>query len=141
MTKHTVDLNESNRDYAIFLPSISSFYTGTIHNPETRTPPGFELGLDGLDFLKPKDNYFSYKYGLYSAGHAQLDLSKTDDAEAMVQKRDRKNSFILGDSGGFQIITGIIKQDWNNFYTDDTLRHKILNWLEHTADYLSLIHI
>ncbi len=135
MTKHTVDLNESNRDYSIFLPSISSFYTGTIDNPDTRTPPGFELGLDGLDFLKPKDNYFSYKYGLYSAGHAQLDLAKTDAAEAMVQKRDRNHSFILGDSGGFQIITGIIKQDWNNFYTDDTLRHKILNWLEHTADY------
>jgi hypothetical protein len=133
--KPTKNLTEENRDYSIFLPSISGFYTGTIDHPDTRTPAGFELGLDGLDFLKPNNNYFSYKYGLYSAGHAQLDLTKTDDAEAMVQKRDRKNSFILGDSGGFQIITGILKQDWDNFYTDDTTRHKILNWLEHTADY------
>lgn len=135
MSKHTIDLNETNRDYSVFLPSISGFYTGTIDHPGTRCPPGFELGLDGLDFLKPKDNYFSYKYGLYSAGHAQLDTAKSDIEEAMIQKRDRKNSFILGDSGGFQIITGILKQDWNNFYTDDTTRHKILNWLEHTADY------
>jgi len=130
-----IDLNESNRDYAIFLPSISGFYTGTIAHPETRVPTGFELGLDGLDFLKPQDNYFSYKYGLYSAGHAQLDTAKSDVEEAMIQQRDRKHSFILGDSGGFQIITGILKCDWENFYTDDALRHKILNWLEHTADY------
>ena len=135
MNKPLVDLNEANRDYAVFLPSISGFYTGTIDHPETRTPAGFELGLDGLDFLKPKDNYFSYKWGLYSAGHAQLDIAKSDVEEAMIQQRDRNNTFILGDSGGFQIITGILKCDWKNFYTDDTLRQKILNWLEHTADY------
>jgi hypothetical protein len=141
MNKPIVDLNQSNQDYSIFLPSISGFYTGTIDHPGTRTPPGFELGLDGLNFLKPKDAYFNYKYGLYSAGHAQLDTAKSDISEAMIQKRDRKNSFILGDSGGFQIITGILKCDWKNFYTDDTLRHKILNWLEHTADYSMTLDI
>lgn len=135
MNKPLVDLNESNRDYAVFLPSISGFYVSTLQHPDTRTPAGLELGLDGLDFLKPKDNYFSYKWGLYSAGHAQLNTAKADVEELMIQKRDRKNSFILGDSGGFQIITGVLKCDWTSFKTDDTLRHKILNYLEHTADY------
>jgi len=59
----------------------------------------------------------------------------------MIQQRDRNHSFILGDSGGFQIITGILKQDWDNFYTNDDTRHKILNWLEHTADYSMTLDI
>lgn len=140
MTKSTIDLNESNRDYAVFLPSISGFYVGTIQHPETRTPPGFEKGIQGLDFLKD-DSYFKYKWGLYSAGHAQLDTNKCDLEEVMIQKRDRKNTFILGDSGGFQIITGVLKCDWKNFKTDDTLRQKILDYLEHTADYSMILDV
>jgi hypothetical protein len=135
MTQPQINLTDTNSDYSVFLPSISSFYTGQLANPTTRTPAGFEKGLDGLDFLKPKDNYFSYKWGLYSAGHAQLDITKSKVSDAMVQNRDRKSSFILGDSGGFQIITGILKMDWPNFYTNDDIRHKVLDWLEETADY------
>ena len=30
-----------------------------------------------MNFLNADKGYFSYKYGLYSAGHAQLDLEKT----------------------------------------------------------------
>lgn len=139
--RQIVDFNESNKDYAVFLPSISGFYSSTLQHPDTRTPAGFELGLDGLNFLKPKDAYFNYKWGLYSAGHAQLDTAKSDVEEQMIQQRDRKNTFILGDSGGFQIITGILKCDWPKFYTEDSLREKILNWLEHTADYSMVLDV
>lgn len=135
MNQSNIDLNKTNKDYSIFLPSISGFYVNTLQHPDTRVPEQFEHGLSGLDFLKPNDSYFHYKWGLYSAGHAQLDIAKSNIEEAMIQQRDRKNSFILGDSGGFQIITGILKCDWKNFKTDDSLRHKILDWLEHTADY------
>lgn len=140
MNKPLIDLNADNRDYAVFLPSISGFYVSTLQHPETRTPAGFEKGLAGLDFLQ-QNNYFSYKWGLYSAGHAQLDIAKADKEELMIQKRDRKNSFILGDSGGFQIITGVLKCDWANFKTDDTLRQKILDYLEHTADYSMILDV
>jgi len=135
MNKPLIDLTESNRDYAVFLPSISGFYVSTLQHPDTRTPPGFELGLQGLDFLKPDNNYFSYRWGLYSAGHAQLNTAKSDVEEKMIQGRDKAKTFILGDSGGFQIITGVLKLDWTKFKTDDTMRHKILDYLEHTADY------
>jgi len=137
----TIDLSKANKDYAVFLPSISGFYVDTIANPSTRVPKGFELGKEGLDFLKPDNNYFKYKWGLYSAGHAQLDTAKADIEEPMIQKRDRKNSFILGDSGGFQIITGVLKMDWAKFKTDDTVRTKILNYLEHTADYSMVLDV
>ena len=62
--------------------------------------PCFEDGLDGCDFLK-QDAYYTYKWGLYSAGHAQLDHPFSNAHDNMVQGRDRPNTFILGDSGGF----------------------------------------
>ncbi len=143
------DLTTSNKDYSVFLPSISSFYSKFIAQAQMRPdfvkpermPAGFEYGIDGFDFLKPKDNYYNYKWGLYSAGHATRDTDKSDVQEPMIQKRDRENSFILGDSGGFQIATGVIKCDWPNFKTDDDLRKTILNWLEHTADYSMVLDI
>jgi hypothetical protein len=146
---HKVNLTERNKDYSVFLPSISSFYDRTISRyreqgdsffPPERIPARFEDGLDGCDFLK-QDAYYTYKWGLYSAGHAQLDLSKADKHDNMVQERDRPNTFILGDSGGFQIIKGVIQCDWANFKSDDSLRHTILNWLEHTADYSMILDI
>lgn len=144
-----INLTETNKDYSVFLPSISSFYDRTISKyreqgsdffPDERIPDAFENGIDGCDFLRP-DAYYNYKWGLYSAGHAQLDLTKANAHDNMVQGRDRENTFILGDSGGFQIIKGVIQCDWPNFKTDDSLRHTILNWLEHTADYSMILDI
>ncbi|SVD53216.1 uncharacterized protein METZ01_LOCUS406070, partial [marine metagenome] len=100
------------------LPAISSFYTKQLQkcldNPDDwRTIEGFENGLDGLNFLK-QDAYFHYPYGLYSAGHAHLKIEQSNKEEAMVQQRDQSNTMILGDSGGFQIATGVLKMDWAN---------------------------
>lgn len=145
-----IDLTERNRDYAVFLPSISTFYSamlskqinsGGSHIPPERVPSGFENGVEGCNFLNEDEAYYKYKWGLYSAGHAQLDLSKADHDDHMVQQRDRNKTFILGDSGGFQIIKGVIKCNWDEFKTDDSLRHTILNWLEHTADYSMILDI
>lgn len=145
----TINLTETQQDYSVFLPSISSFYVKYINNlqrrgadfqPPERMPQAFEHGIDGFDFFKD-DSYYKYKWGLYSAGHALLDTDKSDAQETMIQGRDRKNSFILGDSGGFQIATGVMKMDWPNFKNDDAVRSKILNWLEHTADYSMVLDI
>jgi hypothetical protein len=115
--------------------------SGGTHIPPDRVPAGFENGVEGCNFLNEDQAYYKYKWGLYSAGHAQLDLNKADDDDAMIQKRDRNKTFILGDSGGFQIIKGVIKCNWGEFKTDDSLRHTILNWLEHTADYSMILDI
>lgn len=134
--------------YSIYLPAISGFYTKQINTVRTdptyydadRIPKGLELGIDGLDFLKKEDSYFYYKYGLYSAGHAQLDLAKAVNEECMIHKRDRNNTVMLGDSGGFQVGKGVIKMDWTNALDPndparEALCQKILNWLENTADW------
>lgn len=149
MTGTIVDLTKRNEDYAIFLPSISTFYNNYIAkqraNPDyisaERMPAEFENGMEGMNFLNRDQAYYQYKWGLYSAGHAQLNLDKADVDDAMIQQRDRNNTFMLCDSGGFQIIKGVIQCDWKNFKTDDSLRQKILNWLEHTGDYSMILDI
>lgn len=147
------DLSKFRKDYAVFLPAISGFYTevlGRIRNyegylTEGRTPAGFEHGMEGLDFLNDKTGYFYYDMGLYSAGHAYLDIERSHVLEWMIQDRDKSKITMVGDSGGFQIGKGVIKFDWDHFFerkgdknykgNADKVRHKILNWLEHTADW------
>jgi hypothetical protein len=157
--KTRVDLQARNKDYSIFLPSISGFYQEQVSNhqqdsnwiPAERIPAEFELGVEGLNFLNKEQSYFYYPDALYSAGHAQLNTQKSFTEESMIQQRDRKNTFILGDSGGFQIGKGVINFDWQHFWEKqgdagyvgkaDKTRMAILNWLEFTADYSMVLDI
>ena len=141
----TEDLGKKHQDWAVYLPAISGFYVTQLQkmqaNPdEWRCPEGFEKGTQGMNFLDPENSYYHYPWGLYSGGHAHLDPVKSDEREPMVQKRDRSKTMILGDSGGFQLATGVIKMDWSNAKDpNDPARtefcNKILTWLEHTADW------
>jgi hypothetical protein len=144
---YRVNFTEKHEEgnWAKYLPAISSFYATHLGKdladpefvPESRWPKKFEFGLQGLNFLDPEVSYFHYKYGLYSAGHAERNLEKCDSREPMIHRRDRKNTVIVGDSGGFQIATGVIKMDWATVKTEagDKLREEILRYLEHTADW------
>lgn len=147
MTNNKVNFTERHDEagWAKYLPAISGFYTTHLGKdladpefvPPERLPKGFEYGLQGLNFLDPEYSYFNYKYGLFSAGHAERNLAKCDDREPMIHKRDRNKTIIVGDSGGFQIATGVIKLDWATVKTPagDKLREEILRYLEHTADW------
>jgi len=145
-----VDLSVLNKDYACYLPAISSFYSTYIAKqrleefvPKDRIPKGFDRGIEGMNFLNPEEGYFTYKYGLYSAGHAQLDLQKSLTQESMIQQRDRNNTMILGDSGGYQIGKGVLKFDWLNFDgpAANKTRQQILEWLEVTADWSMMLDV
>lgn len=158
--KTKVDLQARNKDYAVFLPSISSFYQTFISKDRSepgvsvlaeRVPPEFENGIEGMNFLNKEQAYFYYPDALYSAGHAQLDINKSYVQESMIQQRNKSDTFILGDSGGFQIGKGVINFDWQRFWekqgdagyigTADKTRMAILNWLEFTADYSMVLDI
>ena len=148
--KQPVDLTQGVRDTAIFLPAISAFFSDYVAKqrksefiPKDRIPRGFDQGIEGMNFLNPEQGYFYYKYGLFSAGHAQLDLEKTMDQDAMIQQRDRSKTLILGDSGGYQIGKGVLKFDWLNFEgaAANKTRDDILNWLELTADWSMLLDV
>ena len=150
MKNPPVNLSPLQKDYAVYLPAISSFYSTYIAKQrlekfiaDDRIPPGFDRGIEGMNFLNPEEGYFTYKYGLYSAGHAQLDLVKSMTQESMIQQRDRGNTMILGDSGGYQIGKGVLKFDWLNFDgpAANKTRQNILEWLELTADWSMMLDV
>jgi hypothetical protein len=150
MSKQQVNLTPLQKDYAVYLPAISSFYSTYVAKqrlgefvPTDRIPKGFDRGIEGMNFLNPEDGYFTYKYGLYSAGHAQLDLTKSLEQESMIQQRDRNHTMILGDSGGYQIGKGVLKFDWLDFEGVEATktRQKILEWLEVTADWSMMLDV
>jgi len=150
MNKPPIDLTPLQRDSAVFLPAISSFYSTYVAKqrleefvPKDRIPQGFDRGIEGMNFLNPEQGYFYYKYALYSAGHAQLDLEKSIDQESMIQQRNRNATMILGDSGGYQIGKGVLKFDWKNFEGKEAnkVRQRILEWLEATADWSMMLDV
>ena len=120
------NLTNKQKDYAVFLPALSGFYAtyvgkqrfpdenGNLYVNSTRIPADFEQGIEGLNWLNPDQAYFPYHWALYSAGHAELDTNKVSPKEDMIRNRDRSRSFVLGDSGGFQIGKGVWEGDWKN---------------------------
>jgi len=143
------DLTTEQKDYAVFLPSISGFYAtfigkqryGNYVDP-TRFPK--RIGsMEALNFLNPKEASFNYKWALYSAGHADLDTTKFVEKEDMIRNRNRETSWLLGDSGGFQVAKGIWKGDW----TSPTCplatkkRELVVNWMEAYMDYGMMLDI
>ena len=150
MKNPPVNLTPLQKDYAVFLPAISSFYSTYIAKQrlekfvaDDRIPVGFDRGIEGMNFLNEEEGYFTYRYGLYSAGHAQLDLQKSIVQESMIQDRNRSKTMILGDSGGYQIGKGVLKFDWLNFDgpSANKTRQSILEWLELTADWSMMLDV
>jgi hypothetical protein len=148
--KRQLNLTPLQKDYAVYLPAISSFYSTYVAKqrleefvPTDRIPAGFDRGIEGMNFLNEEEGYFTYKYGLYSAGHAQLDVVKAQTQESMIQQRQRNKTMILGDSGGYQIGKGVLKFDWLNFEGPEATktRQRILEWLEVTADWSMMLDV
>jgi hypothetical protein len=120
MTELLTDLTAQQKDYAIYLPAISSFYVQHISKQRfgdfikpARIPNHFINNLESGNWLAP-EGIFQYKHSLYSAGHANIDMTKEAKGEDMIRNRNRNTSILVGDSGGFQIAKGIWKADWKD---------------------------
>jgi hypothetical protein len=144
------NLTSKHSDYAVFLPALSGFYSTYIgkqqagqYVEQNRIPSNFENGIEGLNYLNKDAGYFHYKWSLYSAGHANLDLNKDDPKENMIRKRDRENTLVVGDSGGFQIARGVWEGNWKD-PTDrlsEKRRKAVLSWLDGISDYAMTLDI
>ena len=73
----------SQKDYAYFLPALSTFYSTFVgkqrFNPTYVDPsrfiPPMVNGMESLNWLNKKESIFQYRWSLYSAGHAILDVN------------------------------------------------------------------
>ena len=115
------NLTAAQSDYAYFLPATSGFFStyigkqrhGNYVDP-ARIPKSFgPMGIEAMNYLNPNAKFY-FDHCLYSAGHANLDLTKPDPSEDMFRNRDRTTSWVLGDSGGFQIGKGVWEGEWND---------------------------
>lgn len=136
--------------WAVFLPALSGFYASYIgkqqagqHVEQSRIPADFEHGIEGLNYLNQEKGYFTYKWSLYSAGHANLDLTKDDPKEYMITKRDRANTLIVGDSGGFQIAKGVWEGNWADPKDPQSEKRRaaVLKWLDGISDYAMTLDV
>jgi len=146
------NLTAKQKDYAVFLPAISGFYAtfiGKQRDPvngpyvdPARMPNGVK-DMEQMNWLNSQKGLFPYKWSLYSGGHANLDLNKQDWSEDMVRNRE-PGTFMLGDSGGFQIAKGLWEGDWkanSGCPRAQKKREMILKWLDTVADYGMILDI
>jgi hypothetical protein len=135
---------EQQPDWALFLPAVSSFFiaglgkqrNGANYFDPARIPQGFGGDVEKLNFLNSKEGLYTYKWGLYSAGHANLDTTVTDFAESIIRDREA-GTFMLGDSGGFQILKGQWPADWKDPNCPKAMekRQAVLTWMDKYMDY------
>ena len=143
------NLTAKQHDYAVFLPAISGFYATFVGKQRAgpyvdpaRMPAGIQ-DMEMLNWLNSSKALFPYKWSLYSGGHANLDLSKPDASEDMVRDRE-PGSFMLGDSGGFQIAKGLWEGDWkanSGCPKAQKKRAAVLTWLDNISDYGMILDI
>jgi len=146
------NLTAKQNDYAIFLPAISGFYAtyiGKQRDPvngpyvdPARMPAGIP-DMEMMNWLNSQKALFPYKWSLYSGGHANLDLNKQDWSEDMVRNRE-PGTFMLGDSGGFQIAKGLWEGDWkanSGCPKAQKKREAVLKWLDGISDYAMTLDI
>ena len=135
---------EHKDDWALFLPAVSSFFIaglgrqrkGMDYFPEERIPAGLNGDVECLNFLNSKQGLYNYKWGLYSAGHADLDITSDNPNESIIRERE-EGTFMLGDSGGFQIMKGQWPADWKDPNCPKAMkqRKKVLSWMDEYMDY------
>jgi len=144
------NLTAEQKDYAVFLPAVSGFYATFIGKQQSteyvetaRIPKNFTHGVESLNFLNPSQGQFQYKWCLYSAGHADLDINRDSPKEDMFRKRDRSTSWALGDSGGFQIGKGVWEGDWKDPTCPKAQkkRESVLAWMDAYMDYGMILDI
>ena len=144
------NLTNEQKDYARFLPALSGFYATYVGKQRfdeyvetSRIPSNLKHGVESLNYINQNEGQFQYKWTLYSAGHAELDINKDSPKEDMVRNRDRNNSWILGDSGGFQIGKGVWEGDWKdpNCPKAHKKRDGVLKWMDEYMDYGMILDI
>lgn len=132
-------------DIAPYLPSMQTNYTQFDLNYKRQLPS--PLSNADLNFISGKSKLWNCDYALYSSG--RLDSAQILRHD-MIAHRDERTGVIVGDSGGFQLGTGVIanKDEREHLvrFEDNPqaqfdnwqhcgFRERTLRWLEKYTDY------
>lgn len=148
MTADTVSFDAAYDNYAIYLPSLQNSYAqlplvDPIKIRDGKLPGGLELA--DLNFLNQSSKLWHTQYALYSAGQFNGSQIRSPD---IISTRDRSNTVVIGDSGGYQIGTGKLKavSEWSadalkpkvifdRWMQQTNIREQMLRWLDVYCDY------
>ncbi len=119
----TLDKDPTPKDQAIYIPSVTPAYAISVLKSQWKRSLPQGISNSDLNFLRSDNKLMRLGHVMSSAGQA---LNQTQDC--IITTRNHKQSFVIGDSGGYQIATG--KLDING----DRDRLKILHWLEKHTD-------
>ena len=131
-----MELKHNKEKNATFLPSISNMYVAALANENiTRDIPCLSKTMtvkEYMNHLRP-GGIFYYPFALYSAGHAKnVGAKKAEkynyDTCMISQKSDE--TFILGDSSGYQFGTGANKYPWSDPVEQKRVQIDTMKWLE-----------
>lgn len=144
-----IDLTPRWANFAVYLPAMQFPYASAVASNKMlgkrELPDGIKL--TDLNFLKPDSKLWHYGYALYSAGQ----FTDARPRACSVTNRDRANTTVLGDSGGFQIGKGTLKgtEHFKKAKTADEVcdmwrdskdvRQRIVRWLDAHSDYAMTI--
>lgn len=131
------DLPARVKDFAIYLPAIQHQNACRLASSgqDIRNLPTFpNMTWGDLDWLAPDNKHWHYKWALASAGH----FTYGNQSNVIVHRHP--DTVIVGDSGGFQIATGAMKEtkDWSGLpaaeiirrWTQSDICHQVVSWLD-----------
>lgn len=121
------DFDKLWSDYARYLPAVNGTYArfgAQRMTSEMKARLPVRTRPADLDFLNSRSNLTYWPHLLYSA------MFGVDDKEqpTIVSRRDRKTSFVFGDSGGYAVIGGSLQ------YSQASFRQAVLEWQERDCD-------
>jgi hypothetical protein len=136
----TENLTMQLDNYALYLPALGQSYCEFVVGKRDKSTPSSVRRVD-LNFRNANSKLWTYKWCLASAGY----LAYSDKTNAISQ-RSPKSSWVLGDSGGYQVATGALRaaNGWAAFaqnpdtitalWRDSDVKGRILNWLDAHCD-------
>ena len=117
-------------DQAVYIPSVSPGYAISAYDQNWQRPLPSGINPGDLNFLDPKNPLFRISHVMSSAGQA-MDQKRP----CIITERDRTQTMLICDSGGYQIASGNLK------IRDDSDRLRILRWLERHGDWCMTLDV
>ena len=117
------------RNYAVYMPALQIYYTQFVRLEQPTPPLPSGLLPADLDFLSPATRLFKLRDALLSAGvvmEGEVHRLR-EPLDDMVGHRDRAATYLVADSGEFQVLTKGLR-------IDNDLRLAQLRWSERHFD-------